>query len=391
MRLDAETILFVSLTSAVVIAVVLAVATRGGEARRVAQRWIAGLLMGAMGVLLILLNERVSGLLPSGLASALILGGVVTAWSGVRLFNGKEAAMGPILMASAVWMIFLLVPYLSASFEVRSAITSLVVAVLCLAIALELWRGGPDRLRHRNPLAIIAVGHAAVQAVHAGLSVLDRGSVDDLMQVGTFHAAFLVVPLLTAISAGLFGMLLLGERQEAGLRRLALLDPLTQVLNRRGFCERAAYLASAARADGRSLAFLLFDLDRFKQFNDNHGHAAGDRVLIAFVKVVRKCLRADDLFGRVGGEEFAVVLANVDEEAASRIAERVRRTFHEEDVFVGDKVFRAAVSVGVATRAGRDIDLMEMFAAADSALYLAKRQARSHSRRMASAKGCAGG
>jgi diguanylate cyclase (GGDEF)-like protein len=125
---------------------------------------------------------------------------------------------------------------------------------------------------------------------------------------------------------------------------------------------------------GRSVSVLIFDLDHFKSVNDRFGHPAGDEILKLFANVLVHTLRVTDIVGRIGGEEFAALLPCSTEEAVVA-AERVRATFETAGVQVDDRSLTTSVSIGVATGEG-GVDLHALLAAADSALYRAKRAGR---------------
>lgn len=148
-------------------------------------------------------------------------------------------------------------------------------------------------------------------------------------------------------------------------------DPLTGLLDRRGFMSEAGRrLQQAERRDG-SLALLYIDLDRFKQINDGFGHAVGDAVLHAFARVALSGVRDDDVVARIGGEEFVVLLDDTSLDGAKRVAERVRTEFRKVTVdgLLGD--FAVTLSVGIA--GSKHGEKLEAFMArADAALYEAK-------------------
>ena len=148
-------------------------------------------------------------------------------------------------------------------------------------------------------------------------------------------------------------------------------DPLTGLLDRRGFMSEAGRrLQQAERRDG-SLALLYIDLDRFKQINDGFGHAVGDAVLHAFARVALSGVRDDDVVARIGGEEFVVLLDDTSLDGAKRVAERVRTEFRKVTVdgLLGD--FAVTLSVGIAGSAHGE-KLEAFMARADAALYEAK-------------------
>jgi diguanylate cyclase (GGDEF)-like protein len=155
------------------------------------------------------------------------------------------------------------------------------------------------------------------------------------------------------------------------VERQALVDGLTGLANRRAAAD--ALHAEAARAQRLEtpLSVVLADLDGFKDVNDEHGHPVGDAVLRVFADVLRETLRESDVAGRWGGEEFLLLLPGADEEGAAQLAERVRIAFAASDI-PGVPGLRLSASFGVAEYAG-ETNTEQLLAAADSALYRAKR------------------
>jgi diguanylate cyclase (GGDEF)-like protein len=164
---------------------------------------------------------------------------------------------------------------------------------------------------------------------------------------------------------------------QADLRRLASIDELTGVANRRWFTAMASRELERCRRFNHQLALLMIDVDHFKRVNDTHGHAVGDEVLKAFTRVLEGNLRSVDLLGRLGGEEFAVVLPEADQDAATHTAERLRLAVEAlQFPFEDGSVLRITTSVGIATMALTGESLDSLLARADSALYAAKHQGR---------------
>lgn len=154
------------------------------------------------------------------------------------------------------------------------------------------------------------------------------------------------------------------------LRRAAFTDPLTGLPNRRAFFEKLA----AQAASGETACLAMIDIDHFKQVNDRLGHAAGDTVLCHFADLARTSFRADDMVGRVGGEEFAVILRGVTVEQACQVCQRLVDRLAGGDIATKVGPVRVTISTGVAA-IGADGDAA--MAAADAALYEAKRGGRS--------------
>ncbi|MEZ2331669.1 GGDEF domain-containing protein [Mesorhizobium sp. RCC_202] len=151
-------------------------------------------------------------------------------------------------------------------------------------------------------------------------------------------------------------------------------DPLSGILNRRGFEERAARLLEQCDKAGFPVALVLADLDHFKALNDQHGHEAGDRVIVDFAAKLRAATGARGAAGRIGGEEFAVLLPLTDLAAARLFAEAIR-TFYSAGTIVGLPGVKVTASFGVAARTGKE-GLPPMMRRADEALYKAKKNGR---------------
>ncbi len=172
-----------------------------------------------------------------------------------------------------------------------------------------------------------------------------------------------------------FGLLTMAhERLRRRFEELALTDPLTGLPNRRCFFERAEWLSRHATDNRLPAAVLMMDLDHFSKINQRFGHHGGDRALAAFAAAVRAELRAHDLVGRYGGEEFCALLRGADDQEARRIAERLRAAVAALSIDVDGQALRFTVSIGVAPLA--DVDLPATMRRADAALYRAKDRGR---------------
>jgi diguanylate cyclase (GGDEF)-like protein len=200
----------------------------------------------------------------------------------------------------------------------------------------------------------------------------------------TYLLVFIVAPITT--TAAVLGLIMmtvrrladerehaLAEAREAAehFRELATYDSLTGAYNRRLFMDRADEELSQCRRNGQPFSLLLIDLDHFKKINDSYGHASGDEALRYTAKCVRNALRDYDVFGRLGGEEFAVALTGVDQAQALRVSNRLCETMAAETICHDKHSFGITMSGGVATaRAGDTI--ASLLGAADVALYRAK-------------------
>ena len=210
---------------------------------------------------------------------------------------------------------------------------------------------------HRTIFA--AIGVAIVTVVFV-VELTSGSDIDALDVVATFTVtAFLplVVDRLVRI--------------EEVQRRSAVVDQLTGCLNRRALATRSAELERQSQHAAGSLSIVVFDLDDFKRVNDAHGHAVGDQVLAQVASIVRRGLRHYELFYRIGGEEFALVLPGADEAHATSMAERLRSAIEAES----RPGLRTTASFGVATQHS-PFDVSAALRQADRRMYAAKRAGR---------------
>lgn len=154
-------------------------------------------------------------------------------------------------------------------------------------------------------------------------------------------------------------------------RRLSRIDPLTMAENRRGFLESAERAKSFSDRYHMPLSIAYLDLDNFKQFNDRLGHITGDKLLVVVAEGIRKALRPTDAVGRIGGDEFAVLLPGTDKEPAARIVGRVRQ---ELDQAMRERYWSMTFSIGLVSFTPPIDSVLEMMQAADETMYAAKNQ-----------------
>lgn len=179
----------------------------------------------------------------------------------------------------------------------------------------------------------------------------------------------------------------LDTQQQDLLRQLyesSTQDGLTGICNRRHFNDRMAAEIAFSRRHGTAIGLLLIDVDHFKSINDQYGHCTGDSVLRQLAGLMGRQLRTEDLFARIGGEEFAVVLRGISIEGCARLAERLCATVAAEPFGIGDQSLPLTVSIGCASMKGPEVTLRGLMGIADQRLYEAKRQGRNR----AVAEGC---
>jgi diguanylate cyclase (GGDEF)-like protein len=194
--------------------------------------------------------------------------------------------------------------------------------------------------------------------------------------MGGWFAIFALETLLYAIATAFIILTMAKERSERIHRTAATIDPLTEIFNRRALLETGRRILGRIAWDKQPVSVLMFDLDHFKKINDRFGHAVGDRALQTFARTAAVRLRATDILGRLGGEEFAAILPGTSLLSAAVAAERVRVAFQADAAEIDGLPIGGTVSIGVAATESPDSDIDTLLAQADIALYAAKASGR---------------
>ncbi|MFZ5472041.1 MAG: diguanylate cyclase [Myxococcota bacterium] len=158
--------------------------------------------------------------------------------------------------------------------------------------------------------------------------------------------------------------------------RLTTVDGLTQIFNRRYFEEALERELSRCSRYGRGMSLVMMDIDHFKQINDTYGHLAGDYVLKQLASTVKTKIRREDIFCRYGGEEFALLLPEIDLEGAAAMAEKARKLIEKQRFEFDRQNIPVTISLGVTTLQAGQRDGADMIRAADAKLYEAKTSGR---------------
>ena len=336
--------------------------------------WGIGYLMGASAAALF----GSAALIPHGwslcVANALVCGAYGMMWAGARSFEGRRVHIPLVGAGAAIWIGAFQFKSFDASPTAWVALVSAIVGSYALLSARELWYARDRELISRWPTMALVVSHACFLFLRIPFAGTLAVSVSSGQPHGTIVTLVAFQALFTTFCLPFLRVAMSKERAELEQRRAALTDSLTGVANRRAFFDRGVPLLEAALADRRSAALLLFDLDRFKNVNDTAGHQVGDLVLQDFCELIATSMTSRDLFGRLGGEEFACLVADVSMAQALQIAERLRREFAAMQ-FPGLEV-NATVSVGVAMASEAERSLTTLLATADRALYRAKADGR---------------
>jgi len=312
----------------------------------------------------------------AGAIAGLIAGHWLAALA-IRRFVGKQLSLwlviGLPVVSGALATWFLLVePRLDMRIAVYAAAAALASLVISWTL-LDVPRG-PLRATHW-PVGVIHAISAAL-GIWRLFAALTGELQDDIFAPNLLSSLWFLQALVLVNLTFTGVILMITQRLRLELDRQASYDELTSTLNRRAF-ERVAEAewSRAARHD-QSLSVLVFDIDRFKDLNDGHGHEAGDTWLRGFSGLVQGLLRREDILCRQGGDEFLALLPQTPLDAARQAAERIRRGADGLRIIHNGVELAATVSIGVATRHGAAASLNATIAAADQALYLAKANGR---------------
>ncbi|HEX3859840.1 MAG TPA: GGDEF domain-containing protein, partial [Pseudolabrys sp.] len=240
--------------------------------------------------------------LPAEIPAALIFVACGMIWNGVRLFRGRRVLpLG--LFGAVVWVVLCQFTPIGQTAEARITLGAIVVACYTFFIAVELWRERRRSLYSRVAAVVVPVLHAAIFLLPLAIKLFLPANYA-ASWVGVFALETMIYGLGTA-----FIVLLMVKDYHVHIHRTAATtDHLTGLCNRRAFLENAQTLCGFQAKRKEPVTLMMFDLDHFKSINDRFGHGIGDDVLRVFASVARSSMRANDVIGRLGGEEFAAIV-----------------------------------------------------------------------------------
>jgi diguanylate cyclase (GGDEF)-like protein len=303
---------------------------------------------------------------PQEVPEALIAVACGMIWSGVRLFHGRKLMPVAAFSGALLWLILSRLPGIEGDAGMRTALGGIVVGVYTFFIAFELSRERRKSVYSRTAAIAVPCLYSAMFLMPLAM----RSFMPDVF-AARWLTVFAVETIIYAVGTAFIVMLMVKDQHVLFYRTAATTDHLTGLLNRGAFLDGARNLCALQGHAGGPVTLMMFDLDHFKRVNDTFGHAAGDDVLRVFSTVARSSMRASDIVGRLGGEEFAAIVPEA-EEVAARIAERLRANFEKAGVAVGGHAIGATVSIGTATAHEYVADIDVLIARADAALYEAK-------------------
>lgn len=378
MAAHVPTMLAMIIASSLMMAVSMAV-VGWGRRRDGLGRWAAALLVNAIGHLLIMLRGLIPDLLSIVVGNLMLSSVFVGLIAAVYQFQGRPVRWALLLAPPLLVLVF--VSVFIDNFPARVSFVGLVIglqAVWALLAALShrhatVGRGQWLLVAGLSLEAVVLGGRALVAiSTHSEATNILQSSA---LQTLTFLATFSVV-LISSVGF----VFMSRDRADENNRVLAALDPLTGVANRRSLIAALDRDVARAQRMREPMALMMVDIDHFKDVNDQYGHPAGDRVLCSVVNVLRQRVRAQDLVGRYGGEEFMVLLPDTGLTGAEQLARELCKAVEESrcpaDGVPGPGI---AVTVSIGVFGGRleSGDSWDMLiAAADRALYQAKNNGR---------------
>jgi diguanylate cyclase (GGDEF)-like protein len=309
-------------------------------------------------------------------ANAMLLTSFAVTWTGARLFDGRKARPVALFAGAALWLVASRMPGVAESMDLRTLFSAGIIAAYTWLTAAEFWWGRAEPLVSRVPATFILFAHGALFLLRTPLSALLPWSPTNQVFGSVWLTVLSSEALLFTISIAFILLAMAKERTEHRHKTASMLDLLTGIANRRGFLAQCERLATRQAETPQPIAVLLVDLDHFKSVNDRFGHATGDKVLKIFAETATHIVHPSDVVGRLGGEEFAVILCNVGRERALVIAERLRAAFAEVAAVVEGRHLGATVSIGMVVTEEAQLDVSELLREADQALYLAKERGR---------------
>jgi diguanylate cyclase (GGDEF)-like protein len=366
MSLDIGTLLVIAICVTVLLGLFLLFAWMQDRIEALAW-WGSAYLVGGFSGTLWQLGSSVP--LPPVIANVLLFVAVGMIWSAARLFHGRKVRWGAMCAGGLVWLGACLVPAFDHATAARIVLSSTIVATYTFLAAAELWSERRKSVIRRWPALFVPTLHGSIFLLPMVLASLGVSN----LATG-WVAVFAIEVVLYVVGAAFVVLVLAKDRAVARYKTAASTDPLTGLLNRRGFFEAAGKLMAGNAAKLDPVSVLAFDLDHFKSINDRHGHKTGDAILDLFARVARRTMRGDDVIGRIGGEEFVAIISGKIGEACIA-AERVRAAFERAAQSLDSPQIPATVSIGVACgvpTASVDVLIMR----ADAALYRAKANGR---------------
>ena len=376
MNLDVNTLFIVTIYVEAILGLLLLFAWIQNPQIRAVAWWGCAHLLRAVSIVLFGMYGSVSDAISIDLANAFLFLSFAVTWAGARVFDGRPSLPMYLVAGPVMWIIVAYLPSFSGELELRFLLASGIITTYTWLTAYEFWRGRSEPLVSRWPAIFILFAHGSLFLLRTPLAAMLPWSPASEVFESVWLTVLSLQALLFTIAIAFILLAMAKERTEYRHKTAAKVDPLTGIANRRAFLQDGNELMARDASNPCPAAVLLLDLDHFKSINDRFGHAIGDRMLQVFADTAKAHVRPCDLFGRLGGEEFAAVIYNASREKAVALAERIRFAFAEAAAEVDGCPMGATVSIGVAVNQDQPLDVPMLLGQADQALYFAKERGR---------------
>ncbi len=332
--------------------------------------WWFGLLLQPAGFVFIGLRGQVPPMVSVVLANMMIAAALACFAIAMRMFTGVRQRRA-----------YALVLVMCAGFFAIYYSNDLLARIISLSFVHTLLLSFCARAIYRQELKITRVSHVLAGLFVIGAISMTARAIYHLLSQDPIIDIF-AMRWPTILSYGMGGLLpivgtigfllMCTERSQKDLLRMASEDPLTGAYNRRALAEFGMREMARARRHGTPLSVILIDIDYFKKINDELGHAAGDLALIETVRRLQNNLRSEDYLGRMGGEEFLVLLPDTDIEQAQVLAQRIQKDFANQPMTLAEQHRSITLSGGITLLSASDNFFDDMLKRADDAMYTAK-------------------
>ncbi len=376
MDLDLNTLLLVTVYVEAMLGLLLLFAWVQNTQITAVAWWGFAHLLRSASVVLFGMYGTASELITIDLANAILFTAFAFTYVGARVFDGRKVQPLALASGAIIWLLCSRTAFVQDSLDARVLLSSGIITAYTWLTAYEFWRGRAEPLVSRWPAIFMLFAHGALFLLRTPITAILPWSNQDHIYASVWLTVLSFEALLFTISIAFILLAMAKERTELRHKTAALIDPLTGIANRRAFLEAAAAIVLRQTDGGRPWAVLLIDLDHFKSINDRFGHAIGDQILRIFAESASEKLGPRDLIGRLGGEEFAIILHDTNREAALALAERIRFTFAEAAAIVDNCPVHSTVSIGVVVEQHASADIPMVLSQADQALYYAKARGR---------------
>jgi diguanylate cyclase (GGDEF)-like protein len=376
MKLDVNTLFLVTIYVEAILGLLLLFAWVQNPSIRAVAWWGFAHLLRAGSIALFGLYGIAPDFIAIDLANVVLLTSFAITWLGARAFDGRPPSYLGLFAGAALWLLVTRLVPTTEALDASVLLSSGIIAAYTWLTAHEFWRGRSEPLVSRWPAIFMLFAHGALYLLRTPLSLVVPWTTSTNVVGSIWLTVLSFEGLMFTIAIAFILLAMAKERTEFRHKTAAMIDPLTGVANRRAFLQESDDLMKQHGTAERSVAVMLFDLDHFKSVNDRFGHALGDRVLQIFADTVSINLRPTDIFGRLGGEEFAACMRNVGLDYTVALADRIRGDFERATATVNGHAVGGSVSCGVVVSQEMPFDLQALLGRADQALYEAKKRGR---------------